>query len=192
MRRIRLLVLLVTLLFTAGCGNGETVNSAQTATSSTLPATTVFTVPPPPPEPAPPIPLPVLPGTENIVNVHSPVLPFRPGQTEWTATSSGVTVAVRMDTPAPKVGQPVTFDIAVATATLACCSVTLRPGGSDASFGGGGGCLPADRAGSRSATFRWVHVYDRSGRFELKITAIAGVCGGPLAGGGLSATIEVT
>jgi hypothetical protein len=82
--------------------------------------------------------------------------------------------------------------VAVSTATLACCAVVFLTGGSDLSDGSEGHCTPPERAGSRSATFRRVHVYERSGQFEVRLTAIAGVCGAPLVGASVSGTIEVT
>jgi hypothetical protein len=179
-------------------GGHETVTSAQVTTTSVV----VETIPRPEPSPIPfpdfpPPPLPpglpaAPPGGGEILNVHSRVSPFTPGQTSWSA-SGVVAITVRTDKAAPKVGEAVTFEVVVATAGLACCRVELRPG-DDASLDAGGGlaCLPSEAAGKTTATFRWVHVYQSSGRFPLRVTARAGTCTESTGTGGLSGVIEVT
>ena len=178
-----------------GCsdrGRLETVGGAQATTSSvvvdTIPVPATFPFQPPPPFP----PLPPGGGGGEILNVHSQVLPFTPGQTAWTSTSTPIVITVRTDKAAPKRGEAVTFEVVVTTATQACCGVMLRPGG-DASFEAGGGlaCLPAEAAGARTATFRWVHVYETSGRFSFSVLARAGTCSEPTVTGGVSGVIEV-
>ena len=172
-----------------------TVSRAQATTSSvvfeTIPA------PAPVPIPLPDIPLPPgvpasPPGGGEVLNVHSQVVPFTPGLTSWT-TSGVVAITLRIDKAAPRVGDAVTLEVVVATAGLACCGVVLRPGGA-ASFEGGGGlaCLPHATAGTTTATFRWVHVYESSGRFTLSVIARAGTCSEAAGTGGLTGVIEVT
>lgn len=170
----------------------EPGSGAQATTSSvvvdTIPTPATFPLPPIPPLPVSPLP----PGDGEVLNIHSQVLTFTPGQTSWTSTSSIVAVTVRTD-KAAKVGEAVAFEVVVATAGPACCRVVLRPGG-DASFDAGGGltCLPDEAAGTRTATFRWVHVYESTGRSALSVTARAGTCSEPAVTGGLSGVIEVS
>jgi hypothetical protein len=198
MRRTRLLTLLAILAVAGGCSNGgdlETVGGAQATTSSVV----VETIPPPPafPIPLPPVPPPPVPpggggGGGEILNVHSQVLAFTPGRTSWTSASSAVAITVRIDKAAPKAGDAVAFEAVVTSSAQACCGVVLRPG-EDASFAAGGdlNCLPDAAAGTRTATFRWVHVYQSSGRFTFNVSARAGTCSEPPATGGLSGVIEV-
>ena len=183
----------------AGGRDTATLSGAQATTSSVV----AETIPGPAQEPAPvAIPLPDIPlppgvpaappGGGEILNIHSPVVSFTPGRTSWTA-SGVVAVTVRTDKAAPKVGEAVTFEVVVATAGLACCGVMLRPG-DGASFDGGGGlaCLPSEAAGTTTATFRWVHVYESSGRFTLSVIARAGACSEATGTGGVTGVIEVT
>ena len=185
----------VATVWSAG-GEIETGRGASATTSSvvaeTSPTPSTFPVPPPPPPRDPPPPVPPGGGGGEILNVHSQVLPFRPGQTSWTSTSTAIAVTVRSDRAAPKAGEAVAFEVVVTTATEACCRVVLRPGG-DASYdsGGGLGCLPPEAVATRTATFRWVHVYESSGHFTLSVTARAGTCSEPPATGGLTGVIEV-
>jgi hypothetical protein len=81
----------------------------------------------------------------------------------------------------------------VATAGSACCRVVLSPGG-NASFSAGGGltCLADDAAGTTTATFRWVHVYETAGRFLFTVTARSGTCNELAGTGGLTGVIEVS
>ena len=199
MRWIWLLALVAIVAVAAVWSGGSdpgTVSGAQPTTSSvvseTIPLTAPFPIPLPD-VPPPPGPLPAAPpgGGGEVLNIHSRVIPFTPGHTSWAA-SGVVALTVRTDKAAPKVGEAVTFEVVVATAGLACCRVVLRPGG-DASFDAGGGlaCLPSEAAGTTTATFRWVHVYQSSGRFTLTVTARAGTCSEPPATGGLSGVVEV-
>ena len=197
MRRTRLLTLLAILAVVGGCSDGgdlETVGGAQATTSSvvveTIPAPATF-----PPFPLPPVPSPPVPpggGGGEILNVHSQVLAFSPGRTSWTSGSTAIAITVRIDKAAPKAGEAVAFEASVTSATQACCGVVLRPG-EDASFAAGGDltCLPDAAAGTRTATSRWVHVYQSSGRFTFNVSARAGTCSEPPATGGLSGVIEV-
>jgi hypothetical protein len=173
-----------------------TVSGAQATTSSVVSETIPVTASAPVPIPLPDIPLPpgvpaTPPGGGEILNIHSPVVSFTPGQTSWTA-SGVVAITLRTDKAAPKVGEAVTFVVVVATAGPACCGVMFRPG-DDASFDGGGGlaCLPSAAAGTTTATFRWVHVYESSGRYPLSVIARAGTCSEATGTGGLSGFIEV-
>ena len=102
-------------------------------------------------------------------------------------------ITLRIDKAAPRAGEAVTFEVVVATDGLACCGVVLRPGG-DASYDSGGGlaCPPTAAAGTTTATFRWVHVYQSSGRYLLTVTARAGMCSEATGTGGLTGVIEVT
>lgn len=175
----------------------ETVSSAQASTSAVVLQTTTVPAPAPFPIPLPDVPPPpgmppAQPGGGEILNIHSRVVPFTPGQTSWSS-SGVVAITVRTDKAAPKAGEAVTFEVVAVTAGLACCRVVLRPGG-DASFDSGGGlaCLPSEAAGTTTATFRWVHVYESSGRFILSVTARAGTCSEAAGTGGLSGLIEVT
>ena len=188
MRRTWFLVVLAMVAFAGGCSGDVRVETAtggaQATTTSTLPPaiTTPF---------VPPLPPGMTAGGGDTINVHSPILSFVPGQTSWTSTSSPVTVTVRIDKVAPKAGEPVAFEVVVSSAQ-ACCRVELRPGW-DASFmtEGGLSCLPLDAANTRSATFRWVHVYPQSGRFTLSVIGRAGLCSEPAATGGVTGTIEI-
>ena len=188
----------VAIVWSAG-GENETVGGAQATTSAvvatTVPVPATFPIPLPdlPPLPGGPPALPPGLGGDGgeVLNIHSRVVPFTPGQTSWT--SSGiVAITVRIDTPAPKVGEEVAFEVVATTAGLACCRVQLRPG-EDASFDAGGGlaCLPSEAAGTTTATFRWVHVYQGRGRFTLSVVARAGTCSETTGTGGLTGVIEV-
>jgi hypothetical protein len=201
MRWLWLLALLavaaVAIVWSAG-GEIETVGGAQATTSTvvapTVPVPATFPIPLPdlPPLPGgPPAPPPGVGGGE-VLNIHSRVVPFTPGQTSWTSRSTPIAITVRTDKPAPKAGEPVTFEVEVTTTTQACCGVVLRPGG-DASFEAGGGlaCLPTEAPGTLTATFRWVHVYESSGRFTFSVLARAGTCSQPPETGGLTGLIEV-
>ena len=199
MRRTRLLAILAILAVAGGCSDGgglETGGGAPATTSSvvveTIPTPATFPFPPLPPLPVPPPPLPPGGGDGEVLNVHSQVLPFMPGQTSWTSASTPIAITVRTDKAAPKAGEAVAFEVVVTTATQACCRVVLRPGG-DASFDSGGGlaCMPDEATGVGTATFRWIHVYESSGRFTLSVTARAGTCSEPAATGGLTGFIEV-
>ena len=181
----------------AGGRTIETVGGAQVTTTSVLSVTTPGTEPAPVPMPLPDIPLPpgvpaAPPGGGEVLNFHSRVVPSTPGQTSWSS-SGVVAVTVRTDKAAPKVGEAVTFEVVVATAGLACCGVVLRPG-DGASLDGGGGlaCLPSAAAGTTTATFRWVYVYESSGRFTLSVLARAGTCSESTGTGGVTGIIEVT
>lgn len=192
------LLTLLAILAAGGCSGGgdvETVGGARATTTSVVVETipTPPTFPPLPPLPGSPPPLPPGGGGGEVLNIHSQVLPFTPAQTSWTSTSTAIAITVRTDKAAPKVGEAVAFEVVVATATLACCHVVLRPGG-DASFESGAGlaCLPSEAAGRTTATFRWVHVYQSSGRFSLSVMARAGTCSETTATGGLTGVIEVT
>ncbi|HET7722208.1 MAG TPA: hypothetical protein VFK43_19720 [Acidimicrobiales bacterium] len=181
----------------AGGRDAATVSGAQATTTSVVFEAIPGPAPAPVPIPLPDIPLPPgvpasPPGGGEVLNVHSQVVPFTPGLTSWT-TSGVVAITLRIDKAAPRVGDAVTFEVVVATAGLACCGVLVRPG-DDASFEGGGGlaCLPSAAAGTTTATFRWVHVYERSGRFTLSVIARAGTCSEAAGTGGLTGIIEVT
>jgi hypothetical protein len=174
----------------------ETVGGVQATTSSVVLETTIPpTVPMPFPDFQPPLPpgFPAEPpGGGEVLNIHSPVVPYTLGQTSWS-TSGAVTISVRTDKAVPKAGEVVTFDVVVTTAGAACCRVVLRPGG-ESSFDSGGGltCLPNEAAGTTTASFRWMHVYETAGRFSLSVTARAGTCSEPVATGGLSSVIQVS
>jgi hypothetical protein len=182
----------------AGGRQIETVGGVQATTSSVVVETTPGPAPLPIPFPdIPPLPggPPVAPpgvGGDEVLNIHSRVFSLRPGQTSWSTTGP-VNITVRTDKAAPKVGEAVAFEVVVATAGPACCRVVLRPGG-DASFdtGGGLGCLPNEAAGTTTATFRWVHVYESRGQFTLNVIARAGTCSEPAATGGFSGVIEAS
>lgn len=194
----RLLVVLVTALV-AGCGPGgvdEATPSQATTTSAPAPQTTPTTGPvrPLPPDffgtvPPPP----GFTGTGDVVNIHSPVLFPRPGQTSWEHTSvNGVTITLRIDTATPKANAPVTFEFVVSSPTLACCGLELLPGdGATLAEGGGLACLPPEAAGTRAATFRRTHVYGASGQFYLSVLARAGTCSETAAFAGFSTVITV-
>jgi hypothetical protein len=174
----------------------ETVGGVQATTSSVVVETTI---PSPAPIPFPDFQPPLPPGFSadppgggEVLNIHSPVTSFRPGQTFW-ASVGVVAITVRTDKAVPKVGEPVAFEVVVATAGSACCRVVLSPGGG-ASFDAGGGlmCLPDAAAGTRTATFRWVHVYETAGHFRFSVTARSGTCNEPAGTGGLTGFIEVS
>jgi hypothetical protein len=200
MRWIWLLALVAVVAVATVWSGGRdtvTVSGAQATTSSVVSESIPVTAPAPIAIPLPDIPLPpgvpaAPPGGGEILNIHSPVVSFTPGQTSWTA-SGVVAITLRTDKAAPRVGEAVTFEVVVATAGLACCGVMLRPG-DGASFDGGGGlaCLPSEAAGRTTATFRWVHVYERSGRYTLSVIARAGTCSEATGTGGLAGFIEVT
>lgn len=174
----------------------ETVGGVQATTSSLVVETTIPAPAPIPfPDFQPPLPpgfVPAPPGGDEVLNIHSPVISYTPGQTSWAA-SGVVTITVRTDKAVPRVGEVVTFDVVATTAGAACCRVMLRPGG-EASFDTGGGltCLPNEAAGTTTASFRWTHVYETAGRFFLSVIARAGTCSEPVATGGLSSVIEVS
>lgn len=46
--------------------------------------------------------------------------------------------------------------------------------------------------GTTTATFRWVHAYERSGRYALSVLARAGTCSEGTGTGGVTGVIEVT
>lgn len=194
MRRTTLLVLLA-ITMAAGCGGDQQVESGAQATTSsvvtTVPASAPFPFPSLPPLPTPLPPLPPDAGGD-VLNIHSRVFPLTPGQTSWSASGT-LSITVRTDKAAPKAGEAVAFEVVAASVTQACCRVVLRPGG-DAVFdaGGGLGCLPGEAAGTRTATFRWVHVYPSSGQFTLSVMARAGTCSEPAGTGGLTGVIPVS
>jgi hypothetical protein len=200
MRWIWLLALVAVVAVATVWSGGRdtvTVSGAQATTSSVVSESIPVTAPAPIAIPLPDIPLPpgvpaAPPGGGEILNIHSPVVPFTPGLTSWTAAGL-VAITLRTDKAAPRVGEAVTFEVVVATAGLACCGVMLRPG-DGASFDGGGGlaCLPSEAAGRTTATFRWVHVYKSSGRFTLSVIARSGTCSEATGTGGVTGVIEVS
>lgn len=196
MRWIWLTALVVVVAVAAVWAGGrqiETVGGVQATTSSVV----VETVPRPAQIPFPDFqpPLPpgfsaAPPGGGEVLNIHSQVIPFTPGRTSWAAAGI-VAISVRTDKAAPKVGEEVTFDVELATAGLACCGVLLQPGGETSLEAGGGlACLRSEAAGTTKVTFRFVHVYQSSGRFLLRVIARAGTCSESTGTGGLSAVIE--
>jgi|GEM_PF-5960934 hypothetical protein len=194
----RLLVVLVAALAT-GCGPGgveEATPAPVTTTSAPAPETTPTTRPvrPFPPDFLGTVPLPPdFLGTGDVVNVHSPVLFPRPGQTSWEHTSiNGVTITLRIDTATPTANVPVTLELGVSSPTLACCGLELRPGdGATLTEGGGLACLPPEAAGNRVATFRRTHVYATRGQFSLSVLVRAGTCPEASAFAGFSTVITV-
>lgn len=105
--------------------NPTTTTTVRTGT--TRPSTTTLAASAPPaPRSAQPVSGSFGPEPPGSVN-----LPYQEGQTVWSATSNGIAMTLRMDTPSPVAGSPLHFVLqASPPAGMPCCFFQLLPGDS--------------------------------------------------------------
>ncbi|MDQ3945338.1 MAG: PKD domain-containing protein, partial [Actinomycetota bacterium] len=111
-------------------------------------------------------------------NPGAVVFPYEAGRVAWEGVSNGVALRVRIDSPAPRVGEPVRFTVEAETHDHACCGLYLLYGDGGSSNGQmvwpGGSC---DTAVPGKSGAGYTHTYNRAGRWEFSFQAVTGRCG---------------
>lgn len=159
--------------------------SSSTTTAITVPPSTATTAPPASTTTRPrsttrPTTATTQPPAASTLGPRNPgavVFPYEAGRVSWEGVSNGVTLRVRIDTPAPRVGDPVRFSVEAETPDHACCGLYLLygdGGSSDGQMVWSGGCANAVPG---KATAEYTHVYNRAGRWEFSFQAATGRCG---------------
>ncbi|MDQ3643012.1 MAG: hypothetical protein M3450_16490 [Actinomycetota bacterium] len=118
--------------------------------------------------------------------------PHTAGRTSWTGLSNGVTITVRTDTPTPRAGDLIGFEIEASTSGAACCGITVW-------FGDGFGddvrnshtCPLGSSWGPGPSRHRTSHTYNVEGRWTFGVYASTPDCGPPAGDGQLFAMIDV-
>lgn len=108
-------------------------------------------------------------------------LPYVAGQTEWTATSNGVAMDLRMQTTNPSAGAPVRFVLdGTPPAGMPCCFFNLQPGDAtpfsgQTSKGTTEGCVAPTTGHQRMEA---TETFNHGGRFEFAFQ-VSSICINP-------------
>lgn len=132
------------------------------------------------------------PSTLGPRNPGAVVFPYQPGQSSWEGVSNGITLRVRIDPVAPRVGDPVRFVVEASSPDRPCCGVSVQYGdGASRSWKmewTEGSCDTAAPGVSRA---EYTHGYNREGRWEFAFSAVTGRCGVDNVYGSLHGYLEV-
>ncbi len=112
------------------------------------------------------------------------------GATSWAGISDGVTITVRTDKPAPRVGDPITFDIDLSSSAHVCCGVEVSFGDGYRFDGGNSWTCPGPQ-GHGPVHFTTTHTYNLDGRWTFMVAPISGNCVEPQAMAGLFGVVEI-
>jgi hypothetical protein len=101
--------------------------------------------------------------------------PFQAGRTSWSGTSNRFDMAISVDNPRPKNGEPVTYTLTLANAVQKCCWEALV-------FGDGGpfhvqqGDCPNNLTAPGTVTKKVTRSYNKPGRWQFTLTGLTGDC----------------
>lgn len=114
----------------------------------------------------------------------SAVFGYTPGRSEWSATSNGIAMSIRMEPAAPRTGDLVRFFLTASSARI-CCGLYMVYG--DGFTSGSSGCGTQPGAASTELT----HGYNKAGQWEFLFQASDGACGDHMQHGAIYGWIEV-
>lgn len=127
------------------------------------------------------------------------VVPFKPGRTEWSGVSNGITIHVVMSPAAPRVGETVTFAAEATLPGTLCCGLMLitSDGGGDQyppspPVGGPSSCSSQEPKSS-SVRAELHHIFNKAGRWQFTVSPRSGGICVPSESvyGSIDGTIEV-
>ena len=102
---------------------------------------------------------------------------FQPGRTSWATSGGGWSISVRIDNPAPAVGEAVRFDFVISSTVDPCCGVSAhfhRRAGLQRTVRS----VPArEPLQPGSARFSTAVAFDRPGWQTFNVAATTGSCG---------------
>lgn len=117
---------------------------------------------------------------------------FQPGRTTWSASGGGWSISVRIDNPAPAVGDAVRFDFVISSTVDPCCGVSALFTGAPTYSARSGQCPAREPQQPGTARFSTSVAFDRAGWQTFSVAATTGSCGlDPPRGAFLIGDIEV-
>lgn len=118
-------------------------------------------------------------------------IPFS-GRRVWEGVSNGVSISVRTNVDAPRVGDLIDFDIELASPARPCCGLVLMySDGFISADRNGWSCPSGGPHGPGPVRFHTSHVFNLDGRWTFDVQAITGNCETPTVAGSLFGTIEI-
>lgn len=169
-------------------GTPTTVTHGEDPTTTTAAPTTTL-APPPVGTPAP-APAPVRtvaekqrkPATSSApasgAYPGSVAFPFQAGRSAWSGVSNELHMAISVDNPRPKAGEPVTFTMTLTHATRRCCAFALTYGDGGPFFTQSANECPAQGASAPgTVTATATRAYNKAGRWRFTFTGMDRDCG---------------